>query len=48
MKSGWTVTAYRGAPVVPLWTPPPAFAWIPAVVMPVAFVLVEPDPPSLL
>jgi uncharacterized membrane protein len=35
----WMVTAYRGAPVLAFWTPPPAFAWIPVVVMPVAFVL---------
>lgn len=35
----WMVAAYRAAPYVPLWNPPPAFAWIPLLVMPFAAIL---------
>jgi uncharacterized membrane protein len=32
----WMLAAWRAAPLVPLWDPPPFFAWIPFVLMPVA------------
>jgi uncharacterized membrane protein len=35
----WMVAAYRAAPFVPVWEPPPALAWIPLLVMPFASVL---------
>ncbi len=35
----WMVAAYRGAPFVAVWTPAPALAWLPVVVMPVAIFL---------
>ena len=35
----WMMAAYGDAPGIAIWVPPAAFAWIPAVVMPVAFVL---------
>jgi len=36
----WMVTAFRAAPVVPLWNPAPVLAWVPLLVMPVACILV--------
>jgi uncharacterized membrane protein len=36
----WMVSAYRAAPIVPVWEPPAALAWIPLLVMPVALFLV--------
>jgi uncharacterized membrane protein len=35
----WMVAAYRGAPFLPLWSPPAVFAWIPLLVLPVASIL---------
>jgi len=35
----WMVAAYRAAPVVPVWQPAPAFAWVPLLVMPFACIL---------
>lgn len=35
----WMLRAYGTAPVVALWTPPPAFAWVPLLVMPLAIFL---------
>ena len=35
----WMVLTYRAAPQIPVWTPPPAFSWIPLLVMPIALVL---------
>lgn len=36
----WMLQAYRAAPVMALWTPPPAFAWVPLLVMPLAIFLI--------
>jgi uncharacterized membrane protein len=36
----WMLAAYRSAPFQPVWTPAPAFAWVPLLVMPVAAILV--------
>ncbi len=36
----WMLAAYREAPAVALWSPPPALAWAPLLVMPVAILLV--------
>ena len=35
----WMAAAYREAPFIAVWTPPPAFAWVPVMVMPVALFL---------
>jgi len=35
----WMVAAYRVAPIVPVWEPPPAFTWIPLALMPIAIFL---------
>lgn len=35
----WMIAAYRAAPIVFAWEPPPAFAWIPLVTMPIAIFL---------
>jgi uncharacterized membrane protein len=35
----WMIAAYRVAPIVPVWEPPLAFAWIPLVLMPIAIFL---------
>ncbi|MDH3472503.1 MAG: NnrU family protein [Rhodospirillales bacterium] len=32
----WMLAAYRDAPLVAVWQPPPALAWVPLVVMPFA------------
>ena len=32
----WMIAAYRAAPAALLWSPPPVFAWIPVLVMPIA------------
>jgi uncharacterized membrane protein len=37
---GWLVSAWRQAPLVPLWTPGPALAHLPLVLMPLALLLV--------
>ena len=36
----WMLQAYRAAPTMVLWTPPPAFAWVPLLLMPLAIFLV--------
>ncbi len=36
----WMAAAYAEAPFRPLWTPPPALRWVPAVLMPLASILV--------
>ncbi len=36
----WMIAAYRDAPVVAAWSPPPALAWLPVIVMPVAIFLI--------
>lgn len=36
----WMVAAFRAAPVVPLWYPAPALAWVPLAVMPLACILI--------
>lgn len=48
----WVIDAGRRAPYVPLWDPAPWQAWVPLVVMPVAFVLLvaglaQPNPLSV-
>ncbi len=35
----WMAAAYREAPFIAVWTPPPALAWVPVLVMPVALFL---------
>ena len=35
----WMTSAYRAAPVVPVWEPPAALTWIPVLLMPVAVYL---------
>jgi uncharacterized membrane protein len=37
---GWLVSAWRSAPIVPLWTPGPAVAHLPLLIMPFALLLV--------
>ncbi|MGM0559480.1 MAG: NnrU family protein [Pseudomonadota bacterium] len=36
----WALQAYGAAPRIPLWTPVPALAWVPILIMPFAFILV--------
>ena len=36
----WMVAAFLEAPFIPVWSPAPALAWIPLLVMPVASVLI--------
>ncbi|MCH6588303.1 MAG: NnrU protein [Proteobacteria bacterium] len=35
----WLAAAYREAPFIAVWSPPPALAWVPVLVMPVALFL---------
>ncbi|MEO3428030.1 NnrU family protein [Pelagibius sp. CAU 1746] len=35
----WMILSYRSAPFLAVWTPAPAFAWVPLLVMPLAAVL---------
>jgi uncharacterized membrane protein len=35
----WMAAAYREAPFIAVWTPPPALAWVPVLVMPAALFL---------
>lgn len=35
----WMVAAYRAAPFVAVWQPPPVLAWVPLLVMPLASIL---------
>lgn len=36
----WMAMSYANAPLMPVWWPPAAFAWVPIVLMPVASILV--------
>ena len=36
----WMIEAYGATPVMAVWQPPPALAWVPILVMPLALLLV--------